>query len=80
MGMWLHLKRLMKIKQHALCDASSSCAKWQSLSALSLIKWTQVNDNDSYPRISYEPLIDNEEAHRTITPNFSYIYSCSLMM
>ena len=37
MDMWLHLEHSMKIKWHALHNASSSCATWQNLSAPSSI-------------------------------------------
>ena len=75
-----HLEHFMKIKQQALRNISSSRMTWQNLSALSSIEWTQLNNNDSHQSISSKPLIEDEQAHQTVTPNFAYIYACSSTM
>ena len=56
-----------------LCDISSSRTIWKNLSTLSSIKWTRLNGNDFHPSISSKPLIEDEEAHQTVMPNFAYI-------
>ena len=70
-----HPEHLNKIKRQALRDVSSSCAMWQNLSALSIIERTRLNGNNSHPRFSSEPLIENEQAHQTGAPNFLPIYT-----
>ena len=59
-------------------DASSSRLAWQNLSAPSSIERKQVNDNDSHPSVSFEPLIEGEEPNPTANPKFAYLYAYSL--
>ena len=65
----------MKIKQQAFRDVSSSRLTWQNMSAPSLIERTWLNGNNSHTIVSFESLIEDEEAHWMITPNFAYIYA-----
>ena len=73
MDTWTHPECLKKIKRQALRDIPSSCATWQNLSALSLLERTRLNLNNSHLDISSAPLIDDEETHQMVTPNFAYI-------
>ena len=70
----------MKIKRQALHNIFSSCATWQNLNATSSIKWIQLNSNNLHQSVSFELLIEDETTHRTVTPNFAYVYACSSTM
>ena len=72
-----HLMHLMEIKRLALHDASSSLATWKNLSAPSSIKHKGLNGDNSYPNVSFELLIKDEEADQTTAPKFTYLYPCS---
>ena len=52
----------------------------ENLSTPSLIKRTWLNGDNSHPSVLFEPLIEDEEAHRMVTPNFAYKYACSSIM
>ena len=52
----------------------------KNLSAPSLIERTRLNGNDSHPRISSEPLIEDEGPNPTATPKYVYKYTCSSTM
>ena len=77
---WTHLKCSMKIKRRTLSDASSSCATRQNMSVASSIKQTRLNDNNSHPRVSSKPLIEDEEPNPTATAHLAYKYTCSSTM
>ena len=78
MDVWQNLRHQFTIRQTRSCDASSSHTTWQNLSAPSPIEQTGINDNDSHPSVSFEPLIEYEEPNPTTTPKFAYLYACSL--
>ena len=63
-----------------LYNALSSHATWRNLSAPSLLKRTRLNGDDLHPCISFEPMVEDEESHRMIVPNFSYKYTYSSTM
>ena len=58
----------MKIKRQALSDASSSCMTWQNFRAPSSIGRMGLNDDVSHLSISFEQLIEDEEANQTVKP------------
>ena len=76
---WTHLDHSMKIKRWTLSDASSSHMMWQNQSASQSIERTWLNDDNSWTNIQYKLLIEDEETHRTIAPNFLYKLTCSSM-
>ena len=80
MDMWTHFDRSMKIKRRTLSDTSSSRTTWQNMSAPSSIEQMRLNDKDSHPSVSSEPLIEDEEPNLTVTPNLAYKYICSSTM
>ena len=75
-----YLRHRFPIERTLLCDDSSSHVMWRNLGASSSIKWTQINGNDSHPRVSPEPLIEDEQTNPIATPNFAYKLTCYSMM
>ena len=53
-----------------LSDISSSCVTWLHLGAPFLIRQTQLSGGDFHPRVSSEPLIEDEETNRMVMPKF----------
>ena len=58
-------------------DSHGNIAAFQ---ALDEDQTTSINNNDSYPSVSSELLIEDEEANQMVMPNFAYIYACSSTM
>ena len=76
---WRHLKHSIKIEQQTLHDDLTACKYMASSRHSILFRQTQLNDDDSHPSVSYEPLIEVEIPNLTAMPKFClFILSLSL--
>ena len=66
----------MKIEQPMLHNDLSSHMTWLHLGAPFIIGWTRIKDINLYSSITFESLIDNDEAYRMATPKF-YLFISS---
>ena len=80
MDVWRYLGCRFPIGRTRSHDDSPLHVTWRNLGASSSIERTQLNSNDSYPSVSSEPLMEDEESNPTITPNFVYKLRCSSTM
>ena len=64
-------ERFMMIRLHAMT--------WHDLDTPSRIWWILLNDINSTPRVTYEPLIKDAEADLIATPNF-YLFLLSFLI
>ena len=80
MNVLQHLKRQFPIGQMRSCNTSSSYVTRRNLSVLSLIEWKRLDDNDSHPSVSFEPLIEYEVPNPIAKPISAYKYICSSTM
>ena len=80
MNAWRYLGCRFLIRRTRSRDDSSSHATWQNLDASSLTERTRLKGKNLHPRVSSEPLIEDEELNLTVTPNFAYKLRCSLTL
>ena len=66
-----HSTRQIKIQRMVFQALLLKRATWQNLDGPSPIQQPPLNRNDSHPRVSSKPLIEDEIPDRTVTPKFN---------